>query len=120
MIKNTYFCAAQSIVKNPGGVFYIMLVGIDSLEKLFGILRTMVEIDSNVDLLQLVICLTRTTEVTNILSWHPEWDHGMCCLCLPAILQDLSPVPHNKDHLIPSSLKGDVSLQSVFLQMSWC
>ncbi len=79
----------------------------------------MVGNDSNVDLLQLVTCLTGTTEVANILSRHPEWDRGMHRLRLPAILRDSSPVPHNEDHLTPSSWKGDVSLQSVSLQTSW-
>ncbi len=38
MIKNTYFCVARSKVDNPDGVFYIILLGTDGLEKLFGIL----------------------------------------------------------------------------------
>ncbi|KAK0184029.1 hypothetical protein F5146DRAFT_1106165 [Armillaria mellea] len=91
-IKNMYFCVTQAKVDTPDGQFYIILLGTNGLEKLFGIL------------------LTGTTEVTNILAQHPDWDHGMWYS---------SQVPENKDHLAPSSWRGDVSLSSVSLQTCW-
>lgn len=111
MIKNTFFCVANGKMDNPNGMFYIILLGTDGLEKLFGILRTMVGNDANVDMLQLVTCLTGTTEVANILARYPEWDCGPHRLRLPAVSCDLKPVPLNEDHLTLSAWKGDVALR---------
>ncbi len=76
---------ARAKVDTPNGVFYMILLGTNGLEKLFGILRTMVGNDANVDMLQLVTRLTGMTEVANILFRQPDWDHGMQWLCLPAL-----------------------------------
>ncbi len=77
MIKNAFFCVAKVKVDDPDGVFYLILLGTDGLEKLFGILQTMVGNDSNLDESQLMGRLTGTTEAANILARHPEWDKGM-------------------------------------------
>jgi hypothetical protein len=53
MIKNVYFCVAKAKVNNPLGSFWIILLGTDQLEELFGILRTIVGNDVNLDILQL-------------------------------------------------------------------
>ena len=53
MIKNVYFCIAKAKVDNPLGSFWIILLGTDQLEELFGILHTMVGNDVNLDILQL-------------------------------------------------------------------
>ncbi len=118
-IKNVYFCVARAKVDLPYGQFYLILLGTDGLEKLFGILRTMVGSDANVDILQLVTRLTGTTEVANILARRPDWDHGMRRLRLPALARDASRVPENEDHLTPSSWRGDVLLNPVSLQTCW-
>lgn len=52
MIKNIFFCVAKTKADNPDGKFWIILLGTDCLEELFGILRTMVGNYSNVDILQ--------------------------------------------------------------------
>ena len=36
MIKNFYFCVAKTQVDNPTGSFWIILIGTDGLEKVFG------------------------------------------------------------------------------------
>ncbi|KAK0493957.1 hypothetical protein EDD18DRAFT_1310464 [Armillaria luteobubalina] len=74
MIKNVFFCVAAGKINNPNGNFHLILLGTDGLEKLFGILRTMVGNDANVDMLQLANRLTGTTEVANILARYPKWD----------------------------------------------
>lgn len=53
-----------------------VLLGTDRLEILYGILRTMVGNDANLDLLlvQLGLRLTGTTEVSTILAKYPHWD----------------------------------------------
>ncbi|PBK91770.1 hypothetical protein ARMGADRAFT_1105242 [Armillaria gallica] len=110
MIKNTYLCVAKGKVDNLDRFFYLILLETDGLEKLFGILRTMVGNDANVDMLQLSTRLAGMTEVSNILAKYPQWDRGPHCLQLPALTQNLSPVPLNEDHLTPSSWRGDLSL----------
>jgi hypothetical protein len=79
MIKNVYFCVAKTKADDPAGSFWIILLGTDRLEILFGILRTMVGNDANLDLLQLGLrltgtTLTGTTEVSTILAKYPHWD----------------------------------------------
>jgi hypothetical protein len=68
MIKNTIFCITKAKVDDPEGKFWLILLGTDRLEELFGILRTMAGNNTNLDILQLVLCLAGTTEVSNILT----------------------------------------------------
>ena len=63
MIKNVYFCVAKAKVDDPNGNFYVLLLGTDRLEELFGILRTMIGNDTNLDVYQLASRLTGTTQV---------------------------------------------------------
>jgi len=74
MVKNVFFCVAKVKADHPNQPFFIVLLGTDRLESLFGILRTMVGNDANLDILQLALHVTSTTEVSNILVKHPEWD----------------------------------------------
>jgi hypothetical protein len=74
MIKNVYFCVAKTKVDNPSGSFWIILLGTDRLEELFGILRTMVGNDANLDILQLGDRITNTMEVSAIFAKYPWWD----------------------------------------------
>ena len=76
MVKNIYFCIAKAKVNDPNGEFWIILLGTDCLEELFGILWTMVGSDANLDILQLISCLAGTTEVSNILAKYPHWDRS--------------------------------------------
>lgn len=90
-----------------------------SVELLFGILRTMVGNDSNVDVLQLAICLTGTTEVSTILAKYPHWDRSPRRLKLPALSKDSFEVYNGIDHIKPPSWCGDVNVSRVNLQTSW-
>jgi hypothetical protein len=74
MIKNVYFCIAKAKVDDPEGLFWIILLGTDRLEELFGLLRTMVGSDSNLDMLQLGERITNTVEVSTIFAKYPWWD----------------------------------------------
>ena len=74
MIKNFLFCVAKAKIDDPDGEFWLILLGTDQLKELFGILRTMVGNDANLDILQLVSRLSGTTEVANILAKYPQWD----------------------------------------------
>ena len=85
MIKNAYFCVAKAKINHPNHPFFLTLLVTNQLESLFGILRTMVGNDTNLDILQLALHITSTTEVSTILAKHPKWDRGLCQLCLPTV-----------------------------------
>jgi hypothetical protein len=85
MIKNVLFCVAKAKLDDPDGEFWLILLEMDQLEELFGILRTMVGNDANLDILQLVSRLSGMTEVANILAKYLHWDHCPRWLRLPAI-----------------------------------
>jgi hypothetical protein len=78
MVKNAFFCIAKAKAEHPTQLFYIVLLGTNRLETLFGILCTMVGNNANLDVLQLALHVTATTEVSNILAKHPEWDKSPC------------------------------------------
>jgi hypothetical protein len=80
MIKNVFFCIAKAKAEHPMQPFFIVLLGTDQLKTLFRIICTMVGNDANLDILQLMLYITATTEVSNILTKHPEWDNGPCQL----------------------------------------
>lgn len=119
MIKNAYFCVAKCKVDDPTGKFWIILLGTDRLEELFGILRTMVGNDANVDVLQLVLRLTGTTEVSTILAQYPHWDSSPRRLYLPALSKDGLEIHDGVDHIKPASWRGDVDVANVNLQTCW-
>ena len=74
MIKNVLFSVAKAKINDLDGGFWVILLGTDQLEELFRILRTMVDTDVNLDILQLISCLDGTTEVSNILAKYLQWD----------------------------------------------
>jgi len=119
MIKNAYFCVAKAKVDDPIGKFFLILLGTDRLEDIFGILRTMVGNDSTLDLLQLILRLGGTTEVSAILANHPEWDRAPRRLKLPAVSKDGMATHKDVDHIKPSAWKGNVYVSEVNLQTCW-
>lgn len=58
------------------GLFLIILLGMDPLKIVFGILRTMIGNDANMDMLDLVSRLSGCTEVANILAKYPQLDRA--------------------------------------------
>jgi hypothetical protein len=72
MIKNIYFCVAKTQRDDPNGVFYIILLGTDGLEKIFGKVRSMVGNDTNADLLQLTNRVDGATQCVIILGSIPS------------------------------------------------
>lgn len=119
MIKNVYFCVAKTKADDPEGSFWIILLGTDRLEILYGILRTMVGNDANLDLLQLGLRLTGTTEVSTILAKYPHWDRAPRRLKLPALSKDGLVVHAHIDHINPASWRGNVKVSRVVLQTCW-
>jgi hypothetical protein len=119
MIKNVLFCVAKAKIDDSDGEFWLILLGTDRLEELFGILRTMVGNDANLDILQLVSRLSGTTEVANILAKYPQWDRSPRRLKLPAMSRESKDIPDSADHIKPGSWRGNVKVKDVSLQTSW-
>ncbi|KAH9960237.1 hypothetical protein BGW80DRAFT_1136508, partial [Lactifluus volemus] len=119
MIKNVYFCVAKMKVDNPTDNFYLILLGTDRLETFFGLVRTAVGTDVNVDTLQLGSRASGLIEVAAILAEHPEWDHGTRRLTLPVISQHDGEISSKVDHITPMSWEGDVSVAKVNLHTCW-
>jgi hypothetical protein len=119
MIKNVYFCVAKAKIDDPDGHFWIILLGTDRLEVLYGILRTMVGNDANLDILQLGLRLRGTAEVSTILAKYPHWDRAPQRLKLPALSKDQLVVHDHVDHINPASWRGDVRVSQVNLQTCW-
>ncbi|KAK1221659.1 hypothetical protein PQX77_015528 [Marasmius sp. AFHP31] len=119
MVRNAYFCVAKSKVDDPDGEFWLILLGMDRLETLFGILRTMVGNDTNLDVYQTACRLAETTEVANILAEHPEWQKTPRRLHLPSLDLNENVITERVDHLNPQSWRGNVWTQPVTLQTCW-
>ena len=92
---------------------------------MFGLVRTAVgpESDNNVDILQLGSRASGLTEVSAILSQHPEWDRSPGRLNLPAMTKDTlissTELTDRADHISPSSWKVDVCVGSINLLTCW-
>lgn len=108
MIKNVFFCIAKAKVDNADGFFFIILLGTDRLEIHFGILRTVVGNDSNLDLLQISDRSAGIIEIADILAQRPEWDKGPRRLQLPTLSQDAKEIPNSADHLSPKHLRREL------------
>jgi len=119
MIKNIFFCVAKVKADNPNGKFHIIMLGTDRLEELFGILRTMVGTDASLDIMQLLLRMGGTAEVSMILAKHPEWDRSPRRLKLPALSKNGLDIHKGVDHIKPASWVGDVSVAKVNLRTCW-
>ncbi|KAF8154518.1 hypothetical protein B0H34DRAFT_809113 [Crassisporium funariophilum] len=119
MIKNIYFCVAKTQCDNPNGFFYIILLGTDGLEKIFGKVRSMVGNDTNVDALQLTNRVDGATQCVVILERHPEWGGQARRLDLKPLDSNVGEITSKYDHLSPRSLKGNYRVSQVVLLTSW-
>ncbi|KAG6819936.1 hypothetical protein H0H93_007260 [Arthromyces matolae] len=119
MIKNVYFCVAKAQVDNPNGSFWIVLLGTDGLEKVFGMVRTMVGNDSHADQLQLTNRIDGAVQCTKILEEHPEWGGGSRRLKATPLPTSPEDVTSHHDHINPASMSGDLEVNSVVLQTCW-
>ncbi|KAF8869844.1 hypothetical protein CPB84DRAFT_1693712 [Gymnopilus junonius] len=121
MIKNVHFCVAKTQIDNPEGSFWIILLGTDGLEKVFGKVHTMVGNDTNADQLQLANHIDGTVQCVKILELHPEWGGQARHLNLQRLPSDLSSsdISSKYDHINPRSWKGDIKVSNVVLLGSW-
>ncbi|KAF8269917.1 hypothetical protein EI94DRAFT_1798606 [Lactarius quietus] len=113
MVKNAFFCIAKMKINNPGANFYLVLLGTDQLETFFGLIRTAVGTDANVDMLQLGSRASGLTEVIAILAEHPEWDYGMCHLSLPVFSKETLEFTSKADHIGPKDWRSNLSAEEL-------
>ncbi|TDL20018.1 hypothetical protein BD410DRAFT_899810 [Rickenella mellea] len=119
MIKNVYFCIAKTIIDNPDGSFWIILLGTDALEHTFGKVRTMVGNDVNVDQFQLGNRIHTAVECQKILHEHPDWLPTSRRLQVQRLDQHDDDISKKYDHISPKSWRGDVKVKGLSLQGCW-
>ncbi|KAJ7498368.1 hypothetical protein B0H11DRAFT_1909401 [Mycena galericulata] len=119
MIKNVFFCIAKTKIDIPDAEFFIILLGTDRLEVLFGLIRTAIGTDVNVDMYQLSTRASNLTEATIILANRPHWDRSPRRLKLPMIINEAGDISPNADHITPAAWKGDVRVQNINLWTAW-
>ena len=119
MIKNVYFCVAKTQVDDPTGSFWIILLGTDGLEKVFGKVCAMVGNDTNADQLQLTNRIDGAVQCVKILEIHLEWGGQSRRLNAKPLPSDIMDISSKYDHINPKSWKGDVRVRNVVLGGSW-
>ncbi|KJA17143.1 hypothetical protein HYPSUDRAFT_70894 [Hypholoma sublateritium FD-334 SS-4] len=111
-IKNIIFCLAKAKTDDPEGKFFIILLGTDRLEELFGILHTMIGNNANLDILQLIGRLAGTTEIANIFAKYLHWDRAPHRLKLPVLSHNSKELHDRTDHIKPPLWRGDVRVKN--------
>ncbi|KAF7970084.1 hypothetical protein HWV62_25070 [Athelia sp. TMB] len=119
MIKNVYFCIAKTQVDNPDGKFWIIILGTDGLEKVFGTVRTMVGSDSHADQLQLTNRIDGAVQCVKILEQHPEWRIVSRRITVKALEEQGQDISRKLDHITPRSWTGDVHVKNIILRSCW-
>ena len=69
--ENAFFCAAKYKVHHPDMPLWLMLLGTDILERLFGNMRQ--KNKSGFDCLDMIYMSRAMAQVTRILDKHPDW-----------------------------------------------
>ncbi|KAH8914429.1 hypothetical protein BT69DRAFT_1232439 [Atractiella rhizophila] len=104
-ISTIFKLVARACRMDPEYPFYIIRLGTDSLEKLFGILRTMVGSDSNCDAIQIIDRTSTATLIEQIWHEHPD---------LQSINQRLNVKSRDgSDHLRTAAVKGDIRVSTI-------
>ena len=119
IVKNVYFCIAKTQIDNPEGSFWVILLGSDPLEALFGKVPTIQGNDSNIDQLQLANRTDSAVICTKILAENPDWERGPRRLNLKTWKQGAGDVSAKLDHINPRSWRGDVAVKNVVLLTCW-
>ncbi|KAG9106144.1 hypothetical protein FRC07_008951, partial [Ceratobasidium sp. 392] len=109
-IKNAIFCIAKTQLLDRSLPFYLIQLGDDRLEGLFGIYRT-ASSDSNPDILQMAERAGAVQPVNNILTENPTYDRKPYRLSLEGA--------DGIDHLNPAGWLGDVCVNNVVLRSAW-
>jgi hypothetical protein len=118
-VKNVYFCVGKTQLDTPEAAFWIILLGMDGLEGLFGLIRTIVGNDTNADQLQLGNCVESAAICAKIVAENPSWIRGPRRITLRPWRENAGDVSAKVDHINPASWRGDVSVKNVVPLTSW-
>ncbi|KZV92761.1 hypothetical protein EXIGLDRAFT_674728, partial [Exidia glandulosa HHB12029] len=118
-IKNVIFTVAKAKVDFPDNPLYIILLGTDRLEVLFGKLRTMIGSDANMDLYQAETRMTAAVECAEIAVKHPDWVKGIARRLRVPVLDASGQLSHVIDHVSPRCWTGDLSVRGVSIRTCW-
>ncbi|KAE9394828.1 hypothetical protein BT96DRAFT_998151 [Gymnopus androsaceus JB14] len=120
MIKNAYFCLAKTQRDNPLARLWLILLGTDGLEKVFGMIRSIVGNDSNADQLQLTTRVDGAVQCINILAEHPEYGGESRRLTVRSISEATDgDISSKYDHINPITWRGDVYVWNVVPLSVW-
>ena len=78
MVKNAFFCIARTRQDDPNGEFFLILLGTNHLEGIFGLIRSQNGSDVNVSMYSLSSQMLGAVECHSILLQQPELDCGPC------------------------------------------
>lgn len=119
MIKNIFFCVAKTQVDDPEALFWLILLGTDGLEKVFGKVRTITGNDTNADQFQLANRIDGAVKCVNILEKHPEWGGQARRLSVKPLPKNATKVTSTYDHISPRAWKGNIHVCDVVLSACW-
>ena len=119
MIKNIFFCVAKTQVDDPEVLFWLILLGTDGLEKVFGKVRTITGNDTNADQFQLANRIDGAVKCVNILEKHPEWGGQAHRLSVKPLPKNATKVTSTYDHISPRAWKGNIHVCDVVLSACW-
>ena len=119
MIKNVFFCVAKTQVDDPEALFWLILLGTDGLEKVFGKVRTITGNDTNADQFQLANRIDGAVKCVNILEKHPEWGGQARRLSVKPLPKNATKVTSAYDHINPRAWKGNIRVCDVVLSACW-
>lgn len=119
MIKNVYFCVAKTQQDDPNSKFWIILLGTDGLEKIFGRVRLMVGSDHHADQLQLTNRIDGAVQCVKILELHPEWGGQSRRITVRSLEEQGNNISKKLDHINPCYWTGDVYVKYVILCSCW-
>lgn len=118
-IKNVYFCVAKTQIDDEEGKFWIILIGTDPLERVFGMVRIMHGADANADQQQLNDRVESGAVCSRILAENPSWDRSARRLTLKTWRDEAGDISAKVDHINPASWKGNVKVKDVVLLTCW-
>src|SRR5258705_2939198 len=118
MVKNAFFCITRTKQDDPNGEFFLILLGTNHLEGIFGLIRSQNGSDVNVSMYSLSSQMLGAVECHSILLQQPELDCGPCRLWLQG-LSVVMGIDQKVDHLNPALWKGDVWVSGVQIMSAW-
>ena len=111
MVKNAYLCLAKQRVFDDTRTFFLPRTGTDTIEGLFGEIRTLVASDRNVDVVRLTDRASIAVDIQKTMQEYPQWDRGHRRLRVNG--------DGAVDHLNEVSWEGDLHVSNLNVAACW-